>query len=80
MKNKKGIFQKTSLAFAVISFVLSVVSGFMLYFRLDEVNDFDPVNSSFLASFFFFICIGFVLTVIGKANIPSFKVGDSEIK
>ena len=38
-----------------------------------------PVTASFLASSFFFIFIGFVFTVIGNTDIPSFKVASTPV-
>jgi hypothetical protein len=33
-----------------------------------------------MASVFFFICVGVILAVIGRADIPSFKFDDPEGK
>ena len=34
----------------------------------------DPVTVSFLAATFFFTLIGFVFTIIGKADLPDFNI------
>ena len=80
MVKRKGVFQKISLVSAVISFVLALVSGVMLYLRLQSVGSDNPIAASLMASTFFFICVGVVLTIIGKADLPSFKFDDPERK
>ena len=78
MTKRKGILQKVSLVSAVASFVLALVSGVLLYLRLESVGSDDPVSASFMASTFFFVCVGVVLTIIGKADLPSFKFDNNE--
>jgi len=78
MTKRKGVLQRISLVLAVVSFILALTSGVMLYIRLDSVGIDNPISASFMASTFFFICVGVVLTVIGKADIPSFKIDNSE--
>jgi len=80
MTKKKGILQKASLIAAALSFLLAVTSAVLLYFRLESVGSDNPISASFMASTFFFICVGGVLSVIGTADIPSFKIGSSEQK
>ena len=80
MTKRKGILQKISLASAVISFVLAFIFGVMLYLRLESVGSDNPISASLMASTFFFICVGVVLTIIGKADLPSFKIDNSEGK
>ena len=74
MTKRKSVLQKISLVSAVVSFVLALTSAVMLYFRLESVGSDNPVSASFMAATFFFICVGVVLTIIGKADIPSFKI------
>lgn len=80
MTKRKGVLQKVALVSAVVSFVLALTSGVMLYLRLESVGSDSPISASFMASTFFFICVGAVLTVIGTADIPSFKFDNSEEK
>ncbi len=74
----KNLFQKASLVSGVLSFILAVVCGVLLYLRLEVVDKQDPVNASLMASIFFFIFVGIILTIIGRANIPSFKIDLSD--
>lgn len=76
----KSVFQKASLVSAFVSFVLSLVSGVMLYLQIEKTNSDDPISAAFMAAVFFFICVGVVLFVIGTANIPSFKLDNSDEK
>lgn len=80
MTSKKGILQKFSLASGIVSFVLAIIAAVMLYFRLENTDMYNPISASLLASIFFFIFVGFILTVIGKADIPSFKFDNTEEK
>lgn len=78
MMKGKNLFQKASLVSGVISFILAMVCGVLLYMRLEVVDKQDPVNASLLASVFFFVFVGIILTIIGRANIPSFKIDASD--
>ena len=78
MTKKKGPLQKLSLVSAVISFILAVISAVMLYLRPESLGSFNPISASLMASTFFFISVGVVLTIIGKADLPSFKFENSE--
>lgn len=80
MTKRKGVLQKVSLVSAVVSILLALASGVMLYLRLESVGSDNPISASFMASTFFFICVGVVFTVIAKADIPSFKIDNSEGK
>jgi len=80
MTKRKGVLQKIALVFALVSFVLALTSGVMLYLRLESVGSDNPISASLMASTFFFISVGVVLTIIGKADIPSFKINNSEGK
>ena len=80
MTKIKGVLQKVSLVSAAVSFVLAIITGVFLYLRLESVGSDNPISASLMASTFFFICVGVVLTVMGKADIPSFKIDDSEEK
>ncbi len=74
---KKGVLQKTSNVLGIICFPLALVCGVFLYFKVQEVGMQHPVSASFLASAFFFVFIGVVFTIMGNADIPSFKVGNA---
>lgn len=77
MKKRKGLLQKASLIFGVISFILAAVCGVLFYIRVDEVGGNNPISASLLASIFFFIFVGIILTIIGRSDLPSFKLDDS---
>lgn len=80
MPNQKGILQKTSLISAYASFVLAIISAVILYLRIDTWGGDNPITASFMASTFFFVAVGVVLTIIGKADLPSFKLNDPDQK
>ena len=80
MAKRKGVLQKLSLFSAVVSFVLAITSGVLLYLRLESVGSDNPISASLMASTFFFIFVGVTLIIIGKADIPSFKFDDSDGK
>ncbi|MCK4864292.1 MAG: hypothetical protein KAT06_02605 [Gammaproteobacteria bacterium] len=80
MSKKKGVLQKVSLISAMVSYVLAVVTGIILYFRLESVGSDNPISASLMASTFFFISVGITLHFMGKADIPSFKVDTPEEK
>ena len=63
-----------SIITAVICFLLAIVCVIVLYFKLPELTMQHPVSASLLASSFFFVFIAFVFSVIGNADIPSFKI------
>jgi len=73
VQKKTNLFQKMSLVSGVVSFILAVVSAVLLYLRVDEGSN-DPITASLLASVFFFIFVGIILTIMGRCNMPSFKV------
>jgi len=74
MKNNKSVLQKSSLYFAGASFIASVASVIYLMLKIDDLGWENPISASLLASTFFFAFVGVVLSIIGMANIPSFKV------
>lgn len=74
MVKKKGILQKVSLVFGALSFVLAIVAGVWLYLRVESVGADNPVSASLMASTFFFVCVGVILTIIGRTDIPDFKM------
>jgi len=75
MKKRKGVLQKVSLASGVASFILALVCGVLLYIRMVEVGGNNPISASLMASIFFFVCVGAILTFLGRCNnLPSFKI------
>jgi len=60
--------------------VLAFTAGVMLYLRLVSVGSDNPISASLMASTYFFVFVGVVLTIIGKIDIPSFKFDDSDGK
>lgn len=79
MKKRKSILQKFSSVIGVICFFLAALSAIGLYLKVQELTMQHPVSASFLASSFFFVFIGFVFIVIGRTDIPSFKIGEGDI-
>ncbi len=74
MTKKKGVLQKFSLIMAAVSVLLAIITGVMLYFRVESVGADNPISASLMASTFFFICVGIILTIIGTTDIPNFKL------
>jgi Flp pilus assembly protein protease CpaA len=74
MKKRKSILQRSAGVSGKLCFLLAVLCAVGLYIKSDELGMQHPITGSLLASSFFFVFIGFVLTVIGNADIPSFKV------
>ncbi len=74
MKKRKSMLQKSSGIIAKICFLLAILCLVALYFKIQKLGMEHPVSASFLASSFFFVFIGFVLTVINNADIPSFDM------
>ena len=73
MSKNPGKLQKLSSGLGILSFVSAAVCAIFLYIKIAESGANNPVSASLLASVFFFIFVGFVLLVIGKTNLPSFK-------
>lgn len=78
MSNKPGKLQKITSGIGILSFISAAVCAILLYLRIGESGANNPVSASLLASIFFFIFVGFVLLVIGKTDLPSFKPGDHD--
>ena len=75
---RKGLLQKISTLSAGASLVLALVTGVFLYLRLRDVGSDDPLSASLMAATFFFLCVGFVLGVMGRTDIPNFRFDESE--
>ena len=80
MTKRKGILQKISFTSGIISFLLASIAGIMLYLRVEVEGSNNPISASLIATTFFFVCMGFVLTIMGNADLPSFKFNKSEDK
>jgi hypothetical protein len=80
MKKPKGFLQKVALVSGAVGFVLAIVCSVLLYNRADGAAGPDPISASLMASIFFFLCVGGILTFIGMCNLPSFKINLSEDK
>lgn len=76
--HKPRPLQKFSLFMGWLSFILAVVCAVFFFIKKEELGIRDPITSSFMASMFFFICVGGLLFVMGKANIPDFKIRRDE--
>ena len=73
-----NIFNKITLFSGKISFILALVSGIFLYLRVDEHGYDNPISASLLGSLFFCIFMGVLLTLIGRCNLPNFKLDASQ--
>lgn len=71
---RKGVLQSAATLFAGVSFILAIACGVLLYVRVDEVGGHNPIAASLMASIFFFVCVGVVLAIIGRSNLPTFKI------
>jgi hypothetical protein len=80
MNKSKGLLQKVSLVSGFAGFVLAVVCSVALYIRMGEQTGQDPISASLMASIFFFLCVGGILTFIGMCNLPNFKIDLSNEK
>ncbi|MDH3355547.1 MAG: hypothetical protein OEL79_10080 [Chromatiales bacterium] len=78
MNSTTTLFQKISLFSAKASFAISVLCGIALYLKYDELGYRSPLMASLLGSIFFFLFVGVLLTIVGKSNIPSFKLDPDE--
>ena len=78
MMSKKGMLQKISFYSGVISFILAFILSIVVYVRIESIGTNNPVFTSLMATIFFFVSMGVVLTIMGKANLPSFKFDKSD--
>jgi uncharacterized metal-binding protein len=76
MKKTRGFLQTVAVWAGVASFVLAVVCAVLLYFKVQDIGMNNPVSASLLASVFFFIFVGILLSIIGRSNLPSFRFDD----
>ena len=76
--HKPRPLQKFSLFMGWLSFILAVVCAVFFFIKKEDLGIRDPITTSFMASMFFFICVGGLAFVMGKADIPDFKVRRDE--
>ena len=70
-KKEKGWMQKVSMFFSYLCFLIAAVcAGALLLFMGDAS---EVVRGSTIATAVFFGMVGFVLRIIGKADIPDFN-------
>ncbi len=74
MNKRKSILQRSSSIVGKACFLLAVLCVVVFYFKVEELGMQHVISASFLASAFFLVSVGIVLTVIGNTDIPSFKV------
>lgn len=73
-----NLFNKITLFSGKLSFILALVSGIFLYLRVAEHGYDNPISASLLGALFFCIFMGVLLTLIGRCNLPNFKLDPSE--
>lgn len=76
MPAKKRFLQKVSTFFCYVCFLLSALCGVALAVKAGEASM--AFRASFGASLFFFAMVGVVLKIMGKADLPDFKPGQTE--
>lgn len=76
--NVKNLGQKISFFLAIFSYAAAVACVGATYYWRGELGGEHPVVASFAAAVIFFIGVGIVLHVIGKANIPDLRIKKDE--
>ncbi|MCW9025445.1 MAG: hemerythrin family protein [Gammaproteobacteria bacterium] len=71
---KTNIGQKISFAIAILFYISGVGCGIMAFYTGQDGLPNDPIVAAYGASVVFFFGAGFVLHVIGKANLPDLRV------
>lgn len=66
--------QKISFALAVLSYLMSVSCAVATVYWHGLAGSNSPVVASFGASVVFFLGVGIVLHVIGRANLPDLRI------
>lgn len=74
---KKSFLQKTALISGIISEGIAVLCVIMLIIKSRELGMEDVISASYMASAFFFFTCGFVLIMIGRADLADFSFADS---
>lgn len=78
MKNKIKPWQKVVYYSGLTSFLTAIACLVYLYFKGDDMGWKSTLSASIMASSFFFASVGVVLITIGKSNLPSLKVNNSD--
>lgn len=78
MTKKRNLFQKVSYYSAILSFLLMIGSGIMMAIKTNTLGSGDVVSASFMATTFFFLCVGVVLWVFANSDLPDLKIGESD--
>ena len=66
--------QKISFITAILFYIAGIICVFLAIYSGQDAEPNDPVVAAFGASVVFFFGAGFVLHVIGKANLPDLSV------
>lgn len=80
MKNNQKKWQKLVYYLGITSFVISISALVFVYFEMGDLGFKNVITASILASSFFFASVGLVLVTIGKCDLPSLKVSDTDSK
>ena len=77
---QRSIAQKISFMIAIISYLLAVgcIGATLYYLNILGVDH--PVSASFGAAVVFFFCVGVVLHVIGRADLPDLSIRGDKTK
>ena len=78
MNPNPNLFNKITLFSGKLSFALALLSAIFLYLRVDEQGFQNPIAASLLGSLLFCIFMGVLLILIGRCNLPNFKLDASE--
>lgn len=70
--------QKVARIVGKICYGLCLLCGVLWYLKRQELGATHPITASFLASTFFFIFVGFLLGIMGNADVPDLKIRSSE--
>ena len=71
----KNMAQKISFVIAIISYMASIACVVATIYWHGQVGGESPIVASLGASVVFFLGVGIVLHVIGRANLPDLRIG-----
>lgn len=75
---KRGFGQKAAFFTAIVFYTAAFACVLAVAYGYTQFGGNSPIVASFAASVVFFIGAGVVLHVIGRADLPSLRVGDTE--